>query len=161
MSGNLPFFTRKNCFVGSIAIDIHTFVSQRANYSSIGCFNANSFSSQGSLLMLYVAKARREEGGKWESTIEIKLAWNNVSNPIDDDGSLFEKNIPSSISSCLWVSLHTCAHTKRQKTSEEKSRSDLKCLLVHSSIYAAKREENRNRRQKHKQLHRAGKERIR
>ena len=56
--------------------------------------------------------------------------------------------------------LHICAHTKRQKTSEEKSRSDLKCLLVHSSIYAAKREENWSWRQKkHKQLHRAGKAR--
>ena len=44
--------------------------------------------------------------------------------------------------------LHICAHTKRQKTNEEKSRSDLKCLLVRSSIYAAKREENWSWRQK-------------
>lgn len=151
---NLPFSARiihlefRFLWVHSQLIFIN-FLSQRANYSSIEWFLANSFSLQGSLLMLYVAKARKR--GKWESAIELKLAWNNVSNPIVDDGSLFEKKKSHLSISAFFVSLcflHICAHTKRQKTSEEKSRSDLKCLLVHSSIYAAKREENWSWRQK-------------
>lgn len=106
--------------------------------------------------MLYVANTGKRKNEKWESAIELKLAWNNVSKPIVDDGSLFENPI---FDFCLLRVSVFLTHLRAHKTAENKRgkiKKRPKCLLIHSSIYAAKREENWSWRQKHKQHHRAG-----
>lgn len=71
-----------------------------------------------------------EKYEKWESTIELKLAWNNVSKAIVVDGSLFENPI---FDFCLLhvsvflthLRAHKTTENKRREEKEKKSRSDL------------------------------------